>query len=73
MTELNLSREERIRFFEYCTRESEQYKAMAEQMKKLSGNVSEILAKREKQKAVAYAIVAQDIDPSKWEGMSIKN
>ena len=71
MTDLNLSREERARFFAYCIRESEQYKALAEQMKKMPGETFELLAKKEKQKAGAYAIVAMDIDPANWEEVTL--
>ena len=64
--DLNLSREERIRFYTYCKRESEQCKVIAEQMMKLPGNVV-LMSEMQTVKSKAYAIVAEDINPENWE------
>jgi hypothetical protein len=56
-----LTDRERLTFLNYCRRQADSGKAMAEQMAKLPGSGMSELANREKMKAAAYAIVAQDL------------
>lgn len=59
MPDLLLTREERIRFAEYCMREGSTLMGLTEQMKKI--NVPEIAIASKKAKALAYITVAKDL------------
>ena len=68
---ITLTDEERAKFAAYCYQEAETFKGMAEQMGKLNmGVMTETFVKRERNKAVAFALVGTEIDPNNWERMS---
>jgi len=53
---------ERLRFMEYCKQQAESAREIADQMEKMMSHaISDTLAKRERQKAAAYSIVAMDL------------
>lgn len=60
MASLLLNPQERRRFVDYCEQYAESSKLIAEQLEKLPPPVN-TLAKAEKMKAMAYALVAIDL------------
>ena len=57
-----LNAHERLKFMEYCKRQSESAKAIAEQMAKgMPTAIAETMSKRERAKAAAYGFVAMDL------------
>ena len=67
---ITLTDEERAKFAAYCYQEAETFKGMAEQIGKLNMAMRETFMKRERNKAVAFALVGTEIDPNNWEMMS---
>ena len=59
---LLLNREERLRFIQYCKQQTETSEAIIEQMEKLGGVAIEQIIKKEKQTALAYSIVVQNLE-----------
>jgi hypothetical protein len=50
---------ERLRFMDYCCRQAESCRLIAEQFEKVGG--FDAIARRERSKAAAYALVAMDL------------
>lgn len=65
-----LTDEERRKFFRYCEAQSEDRMDMAKQMSKIG--INNQMLQRERNISVAYKLVAQDLDPSKWESVEVK-
>ena len=65
-----LTDEERHKFFRYCEAQSEDHMDLAKQMSKIG--IADVIRKREQNISVAYKLVAQDLDPSKWESVEVK-
>lgn len=62
---LILNREERLRFIQYCKQQVETSEGIIEQMEKLNklgGEAIEQIIKKEKQTALAYSIVVQNLE-----------
>ena len=66
---IKLDREQQILFTEYCRQEAKFSDERAKQMETLS--IKEMM-KREKSKAVAFIIVANEIGPANWESVTVE-
>ena len=64
---MNLTSEERQRFFDYALEQAQQEEAIARQMEKVGMPMFRI----QKAKAIAWATVSAELDPAKWETFTV--
>ena len=69
MSLIILTEQERDRFAAYCRQEAENHDKMSKQMEKLGGLPAG--PKRERHKAIAFLLVAHEVDPDSYETQTI--